>query len=51
MDIEMRILDEEVKVGRILKYALVWGIVVVFDGSLYISNSDFFARKDLQGRD
>jgi len=36
MDIEMRIPDEEVEVGRILKYAFAWGIVVGFDGSLYI---------------
>lgn len=45
MDIEMRILDEEVEVGRILKYAFAWGIAVGFDGSLYILNKgDFFCR-------
>lgn len=45
MDIEMRILGEEVEVGRILKYAFAWGIAIKFDGSLYIlTKGDFFAK-------
>lgn len=49
MDIEMRILGEEVEVGRILKYAFAWGgSRWEFDGSLYFDQNscDFFRKKE-----